>query len=149
MGNITGSYNATTGVLTLTSAGPTATLAQWQAALDSVKYTDTAVTPNISTRTISFTAVDGNGTTGNTATRTVTVADTDQTPIVTTSSGSDNYYTLSATPVTVDSSVTVSDRDISSTSPVIRNMRQSIDGLAALVPKTYYFSTTTYGLIIS
>ena len=31
-----------TGVLTLTSAGATATLAQWQAALDAVTYTNTA-----------------------------------------------------------------------------------------------------------
>src|SRR5262249_28247800 len=33
-GNIAANYNAATGVLTLTSAGATATLAQWQAALD-------------------------------------------------------------------------------------------------------------------
>jgi hypothetical protein len=30
MGNIAGSYNAATGVLSLTSAEPTATLAQWR-----------------------------------------------------------------------------------------------------------------------
>ena len=33
MGNIVGVYNASTGVMTLTSAGATATTAQWQAAL--------------------------------------------------------------------------------------------------------------------
>ena len=37
-GNIAASYDATHGVLTLTSAGATATLAQWQAALDAVEY---------------------------------------------------------------------------------------------------------------
>ncbi|HET6631920.1 MAG TPA: Ig-like domain-containing protein, partial [Rhodanobacteraceae bacterium] len=38
MGNIAASYNASTGILTLVSAGSTATLAQWQAALRSVSY---------------------------------------------------------------------------------------------------------------
>ena len=33
MGNISGSWNAGTGVMTLTSAGSTATTAQWQSAL--------------------------------------------------------------------------------------------------------------------
>src|SRR6185437_11108057 len=45
MGNITASYNAATGVMTLTSSSATATLAQWQSALRSITYTDTAVTP--------------------------------------------------------------------------------------------------------
>jgi len=110
MGNITGSYNATTGVLTLTSSGATATLAQWQSALRSVTYTDTAVTPNNTTRTISFTALDGAGNTSATATRTVTVTDTDQTPIVTTTGGTTNYVGASS-PVTIDGGVSVTDRD--------------------------------------
>ena len=110
MGNVTASYNATTGALTLTSAGATATLAQWQSALDSVTYTDTAVTPNTATRTVSFTAVDGSGTSSNTATRTITVTATDQTPIVTTTGGSTDYV-FSTTPVTIDGSVAVSDLD--------------------------------------
>ena len=44
MGNIAASYNAATGVMTLTSAGATATVAQWQAALRSVTYTDSSDT---------------------------------------------------------------------------------------------------------
>ena len=110
MGNVAGSYNAATGVLTLTSAGATATLAQWQAALDSVTYTDTAVTPNNATRTISFAAVDGASNTSNTATRTVTVTDTDQTPIVTTTGGTTNYVGGTSA-ATIDSGITVSDLD--------------------------------------
>ncbi|MGV2293261.1 DUF4347 domain-containing protein [Trinickia sp. YCB016] len=111
MGNITvSSYNAATGVLTLTSAGASATTAQWQAAFDAVTYTDTAITPNNATRTISFTAIDGNANTSNTATRTVTVADTDQTPIVTATSGN-TYYVPGASGATVDGGVTVSDLD--------------------------------------
>ncbi|WP_143822349.1 NHL domain-containing protein [Mucilaginibacter pedocola] len=60
MGNIAGSYNASTGVLALTSASSTATLAQWQAALRAVTYNNTNnVTPNVANRTVTFTANDG------------------------------------------------------------------------------------------
>lgn len=111
MGNITASYDSASGILTLTSAGSSATLAQWQAALESVTYTDTAVTPNSATRTISFNVTDSNKISSNTATRTVTVADTDQTPIVTTTGGSTDYSAVSETPTTIDSGVTVSDLD--------------------------------------
>ena len=110
MGNITASYNAATGVMTLTSAGATATLAQWQSALQSITYTDTLVTPNTATRTISYTAVDGSGNTSATATRTVTVTATDQTPIVTTTGGTTNYVG-GASAVTIDGGITVSDLD--------------------------------------
>ena len=110
MGNVTGSYNAATGVLTLTSSGATATLAQWQSALRSVTFTDTAITPNNATRTIGFTAVDGAGNTSATVTRTVTVTDTDQTPIVTTTGGTANYVGGTSA-VTVDGGVSVSDLD--------------------------------------
>ncbi|MBY9079200.1 S-layer homology domain-containing protein [Paenibacillus sp. HN-1] len=110
MGNITASYNALTGVLILTSSGAAATVAQWQSALRSIAYTDTAITPNTATRTISFTATDGASNTSNTATRTVTVTDTDQTPIVTTSGGSTDYV-AGTMAITVDSGVTLSDLD--------------------------------------
>ncbi len=111
MGNIAASYNSGTGVLTLTSSGATATLAQWQAALRAVTYTDSAITPNNATRTISFSINDGSKDSA-VATRSVTVSATDQTPIVTTTS-SNGSYTLSSTPtpVAVDSGITVSDLD--------------------------------------
>ncbi|MGC7870150.1 cell wall-binding repeat-containing protein [Desulfosporosinus sp. SYSU MS00001] len=109
-GNIVASYTAATGVLTLTSAGATATVAQWQSALESVTYTNTAVTPNSSTRTVSFTGVDSSGHTSNTATRTVTVADTDQTPIVVTSGGSITYP-VGGSAVVIDNGVSISDLD--------------------------------------
>jgi hypothetical protein len=111
MGNITGSYNAPTGVLTLTSSGNSATRAQWQNALEAVTYTDTAVTPNNATRTISFSVTDANAYTSNTATRNVTVADTDQTPIITATGGTTLNYVAGASAATIDSSVTVSDLD--------------------------------------
>ena len=109
MGNITGSYIAGTGILTLNSSGATATLAQWQSALRAVSYTDTAVTPNNATRTISFTINDGVQNSA-AATRTVTVTDVDQTPVVTTSGGT-TAFVSSGSAVVVDHAVTVSDLD--------------------------------------
>src|SRR6185312_814872 len=61
MGNIAASYNALTGVLSLTSAGATPTTSQWQSALRAVTYDDTSDTPNTTNRTISFTVDDGEG----------------------------------------------------------------------------------------
>src|SRR5438128_1600785 len=59
MGNIAGAYNAATGVMTLTSAGGTATLAQWQAALRAVQYSNSSDNPSTAARTVSFTVNDG------------------------------------------------------------------------------------------
>lgn len=60
-GNITGSYDASTGVLSLISADKTATLAQWQAALRTVKFNYESVdgTPFTLERTIEFKVNDG------------------------------------------------------------------------------------------
>ncbi|WP_144113871.1 DUF4347 domain-containing protein [Paraburkholderia sp. BCC1886] len=111
MGNISGSYNATTGILSLNSAGGTATLAQWQAALRSITYTDSAITPNNANRTISFVVNDGISS-STSVNRTVTVQDTDQSPVLTLSSGSVTYV-AGAPATTVDNGVTVTDRDSS------------------------------------
>ncbi|HTN19335.1 MAG TPA: hypothetical protein VL125_02625, partial [Pelobium sp.] len=73
MGNITGSYNALTGVLSLTSAGATATLAQWQVALRAITYHNTSATPNTANRTVSFMATDGTDA-SSAVTKTVSVA---------------------------------------------------------------------------
>lgn len=64
---ITGSYNSTTGLLTLAGL---ATVAQYQAALASVTYANGAAL-STATRTVSFTVDDGQGT--NHASNTVTV----------------------------------------------------------------------------
>ncbi|WFR62369.1 hypothetical protein P9222_29825 [Paenibacillus amylolyticus] len=132
-GNITASYNAATGVLTLTSWGRTATLVQWQAALRSITYTNTAITPNTATRTVSFTVTDGVDA-SNTATRIVTVAATDQTPLVSTSGGSTNYISGASTPVSIDSGLTVSDLDnttlASATVSIMMNFDAGKDVLA-------------------
>ncbi|RCK07508.1 hypothetical protein TH5_03750, partial [Thalassospira xianhensis MCCC 1A02616] len=58
-GNITGTYDAGTGVLSLESEGGTATVAQWQAALRSVTFSNADASPATGTRTISFVVNDG------------------------------------------------------------------------------------------
>ena len=59
VGNITSSWSAGTGVLTLTSAGATATLAQWEAALQQISFGNTSQTPTAGDRSISFVLNDG------------------------------------------------------------------------------------------
>ncbi|MGS2762863.1 MBG domain-containing protein, partial [Sinomicrobium sp. M5D2P9] len=59
MGNISAGYNTASGVLTLTSAGATATLAQWQSALRAVTYNNTSSNPDTANRTVSFVINDG------------------------------------------------------------------------------------------
>ena len=81
MGNITGSYNSATGVLTLTSASASATLAQWQTALRTVTYTNTSDNPNTASRTLNVTVSDGTSS-SIAATRAVTVAAVNDAPTV-------------------------------------------------------------------
>ncbi|MFI5428897.1 beta strand repeat-containing protein [Aeromicrobium sp. UC242_57] len=66
---ITGSYNASTGVLTLSG---TATVAEYQAALRAVKYHNTSDTPSTVTRTVTYSVSDGELSDSDTATVTVT-----------------------------------------------------------------------------
>jgi Bacterial Ig domain/Carboxypeptidase regulatory-like domain len=74
MGNILATGN-TGGVLTLTSAGGTATLAQWQAAFAAVKYNNSSDDPSTLTRTVTFQVDDGQSVNhaSNTPTRTITI----------------------------------------------------------------------------
>lgn len=58
MGNIVGVYDANSGVLSLSSDGGTATLAQWQAALKAVTFHSTSDDPGAS-RTVSWQVNDG------------------------------------------------------------------------------------------
>ncbi len=58
-GNITGSYNSKTGVLTLTSAGALATVANFQAALRLVTYSNISATPSLFSRTVTYQVNDG------------------------------------------------------------------------------------------
>lgn len=144
-GNVTASYNAGTGVMTLTSAGATASVAQWQAALRTVRYTDTAVTPDSATRTISFVVNDGtNDSTA--ATRNVTVTPVDQSPILGTSGGS-STFTEGQGAVHVDSGVTVSDLDNSTLASASVQITGNLHAGEDLLLFTNT-SSTTFGNIV-
>ncbi len=93
---ITGSWNATTGTLTLTGS---ATLANYQSALRSVTYVNSSEDPSTATRTVSFTVNDGD-TNSNTLTRNITVTAVNDAP-------TDLHYTqyLGGTEFIVNSTV--------------------------------------------
>lgn len=82
MGNITASSN-TGGVLTLSSAGGTATLAQWAAAFAAVKYSNSSNDPNAAlVRTVTFQVDDGQAQNhaSNTVSRTITITAVNDAP---------------------------------------------------------------------
>jgi trimeric autotransporter adhesin len=106
---IAGSYDDTTGTLTLNGS---ASVADYQAALRSVTYENSSDSPSTATRTVSFQADDG-GSTGSLSdavTRDVTVTAVNDAPVVTASSGATSY--TEGDPATaVDSALTVADVD--------------------------------------
>ena len=116
MGGITGSYNAATGVLTLSGS---ATVAQYQAALRSVTYTNTSETPSTAARTINFVVNDGQALNNLSvvASKTVNVFAVNDTPILdldTTAAGTGyvTSFTENGTPVQVTNpSMSLTDRD--------------------------------------
>ena len=103
---ITGSYDAATGVLTLTGS---ATVAQYQSALRTVTYRNTSVSPSTAPRTISFRASDGISA-GTIATRTVNITAVNSAPTVTTTSSTLAYATDQAA-TAIDPGVILADVD--------------------------------------
>jgi hypothetical protein len=75
---ITGSYNTSTGVLTLTGS---ASVQAYQTALASVTYADSSQSPNTSARTITFTANDGTQN-SNAATKTINLTSANSPPTI-------------------------------------------------------------------
>src|SRR6185436_15255426 len=108
MGNITGSYNAGTGVMTLTSAGSTATLAQWQAAFRAVQYANSSDNPATAARTVTFTVNDGTAN-SNTVASTVNVAATNDASTLAT--GSTLNYTENGAASAINTVLTLADLD--------------------------------------
>jgi Ca2+-binding RTX toxin-like protein len=113
MGNVAGAYDAGTGVLDLTSSGATATLAQWQAALRAVTYTDTSDAPNTENRTISFVVNDGAD--ASTATKTVSVAAVNDAPTIASNGGNDTAALSITENATAVTTVTATDPDAGQT----------------------------------
>jgi hypothetical protein len=107
---ITASYNAATGVLSLTG---TDTLAHYQQVLDSVTYSSTSANPTDYgadlSRTLNWRINDGTHNSA-TITSTVTVAGVDQAPVLG-GAGNTATYTQSGAAVTASGSLTVTDAD--------------------------------------
>jgi VCBS repeat-containing protein len=76
---ITGSYDSSTGVLTLTG---TATLADYQTALRDVKYANTSDKPDAAPRTVTWVATDGAASSTG-ATSTITIVPVNDAPVIT------------------------------------------------------------------
>ena len=108
MGNIAGSYNASTGVMSLSSAGNTATVAQWEAALRAVQYSNSSDNPTTSARTVSYTVNDG-AAGSNTVTSTVNMTAVNDAPVVAT--GSTLTYAENAAATAINTAITVTDVD--------------------------------------
>lgn len=111
MGDIIGSYDATTGVMTLTSENPTATTMEWQAALRAVAYTNSSDAPSTGARTVAFLVNDGhlNSAAGN---RTVNVtAVSDGPSIVNLDGDSPNGFVNTEIKIDSGTSATVTDVD--------------------------------------
>jgi hypothetical protein len=103
---ITGSYNSTTGVYTLSG---TATLAQYKEALESVRYQNASDDPTVTTRTISFAIRDTANASSTAKSTTLTLTAVNDAPII----DVDNVanYTEGAAAVVIDSSISIQDPD--------------------------------------
>ncbi|HEY9641047.1 MAG TPA: hypothetical protein V6C57_11225, partial [Coleofasciculaceae cyanobacterium] len=116
---ITANFDAATGILTLAGV---ASLANYQTALQSVKYTNLSSNPTTSDRTARFSVTDG-AATSNIASRPIQILATNTAPIVTPSSGILSYTENSAA-LPIDAGIVVSDAD----SPVLSGATIAIGG---------------------
>jgi trimeric autotransporter adhesin len=107
---ITGSYDGDAGTLTL--SGP-ASVAEYQAALQSVTYENASDNPSADTRTVTFQVDDGGAANNlsNQVTRDISVTPSNDAPVVTTSGGSTTYNATTGADVPVDGSVAATDAD--------------------------------------
>jgi len=103
--NITGSYNAGTGVLTLSG---TDTVANYQAALRTVKYQNTSDNPTTAARSIDFAVNDGTNVSNN-GTVTVNITAVNDAPVLT--AGGTLSYTENQVATAIDTTITITDVD--------------------------------------
>ncbi|MEQ9168487.1 MAG: FG-GAP-like repeat-containing protein [Fulvivirga sp.] len=104
---ITGSYNAATGLLTLTGSS---SLANYQTALRSVRYSNTSQDPNNTNRTIRIRVNDGT-INSNLATRIVEVVPINDAPVVSSSNTTTLDYDQNTTAIVVDDLIDIIDVD--------------------------------------
>jgi plastocyanin len=123
------SYDGSTGTLVL---GGTISPANYQIALQQVKYVNSSQNPNTAARTIRFVVNDGQAN-SSAVTVTVNVQSVNDTPVVN-GSGSTLNYTEGSSAVTVDSTITVTDADnaslASATISIATNFVQGQDVLS-------------------
>ena len=104
---ITGSWNATTGELTLTG---TATIVQYEAALRSVTYVNTSDNPSEATRTVSFTVNDGD-VDSNTLTRNIDITPVNDAPVESTIEGTNVAYNENDSATQITNTISIADLD--------------------------------------
>ena len=105
--NISGSWDAATGTMTLTGAD---TLANYQTALRAVTYENTSENPNTTARTVSFTVNDGD-VDSNTVARNITVGAVNDASALAAIEGAALAYTENDGAVAITGTVTVADVD--------------------------------------
>ena len=105
--SITGSWNASTGQLTLSGI---ASVASYRSALRAVRYTNSSVTPSNLTRTVTFTVNDGTDN-SNTQSRNISVTGTNSAPVLASIEGTTLAYTEGDGAVIITSSITATDAD--------------------------------------
>jgi hypothetical protein len=113
--DITGSFDAASGTLTLTGS---ATVAAYEAALRDVRYRNLSDDPSADDRTVTFRARDAGGF-GPAGTRTITVAPVNDPPAITTSAGPLGY-TENDPPAAVDAGLVLTDPDSPITGASVR-----------------------------
>ncbi len=104
---INGSWNASGGQLTLSGSS---SVANYQAALRSVQYSNSSTTPSTLTRTVTFRVSDGTDN-SNTQSRNISVTGTNIAPVLTGIEGAALDYTEGDGPVVITSSITATDAD--------------------------------------
>ncbi|WP_392534808.1 beta strand repeat-containing protein [Nostoc sp. C117] len=129
---ITGSYNSSTGVLTLTGSS---SVANYQTVLRSVTYTNSSDNPSTTPRTVSFVVNDG-ASNSTALTRNINITAVNDAPVAT-ATNSALAYTENAT-TAIDSGITVSDIDsanlVSATVSITSGFISAQDTLAFTTP---------------
>jgi hypothetical protein len=121
---ISGSFDSSTGVLTLTGAASTA---DYQTALQSVTYTNSSENPSTAPRTVSFQTTDSHGAPSNTDTRTIDITAVDDPPVAV-----DDAATVLEDAAATAVSVLANDTDIDGGTPTIASATAPANGTVVL-----------------
>lgn len=141
MGNIAISSNSN-GVLTLSSSGRSATLAQWQVALRAVTYSNTSSSASTVTRNVTFAVDDGQASNhaSNVLSTSITVFATNTPPLLFDLEATPLNYKARDTAMVVTSNLAVSDND---TMTLVGATIQITSGYQSGADKLLFTNTTT------